>query len=180
LLKALAERIGYSEGLPVAPDPGIFSPRDFIVEVLEKRFPNPFIPDTPQRIATDTSQKIPVRFGQTIRAYMEDPVLDPKNLTGIPLAIAAWFRYLLGVDDELRPMELSSDPMLPELQRRLAGIVPGSPESRGGQLLPILSNTAIFAVDLAEAGLAEKIESYFVSMLAGAGAVRRTLEAALR
>lgn len=51
-------------------DPGILSPRAFIDEVVTQRLPNPFIPDTPQRIATDTSQKIPVRFGETLKSYM--------------------------------------------------------------------------------------------------------------
>ena len=31
--------------------------------MLTQRLPNPFMPDTPQRIATDTSQKVPIRFG---------------------------------------------------------------------------------------------------------------------
>jgi mannitol-1-phosphate/altronate dehydrogenase len=31
---------------------------------LEERFPNGNLPDTPQRIATDTSQKVGIRFGE--------------------------------------------------------------------------------------------------------------------
>ena len=38
--------------------------------------------------------------GQTIKAYMESPDLDVSELVGIPLAIAAWCRYLTGIDDE--------------------------------------------------------------------------------
>ena len=68
-LKALVEHIGYDEGMPVVVDPRILNPRAFLQEVLEQRLPNPFIPDTPQRIATDTSQKVPIRFGETIKAY---------------------------------------------------------------------------------------------------------------
>ena len=180
LLKALVERIGYVEGMPVVTDPGIFSPKDFIREVLENRFPNPFIPDTPRRIATDTSQKIPIRYGETIRSYMKSPDLDARGLIGIPLVIAGWFRYLLGLDDSLEPMELSNDPMLEELKKSLAGIEAGSPKTYNpGRLRPLLSNTALFAVDLYEAGLAEKIESLFVEMLAGENAVARTLESHL-
>ncbi|MDR1048425.1 MAG: mannitol dehydrogenase family protein [Synergistaceae bacterium] len=179
LLKALVERIGYAEGLPVAPNPGIFSPRDFLREVLEERVVNPFIRDTPQRIATDTSQKIPIRYGETIKAYMKTPGLRASDLVGIPLAIAAWFRYLLARDDKLRPMELSKDPLLEELRGGLAGIEPGRPETYSGQLRPFLRNPALFAADLFEAGLGEKIEGFFVSMLAGEDAVSRTLAAAL-
>ncbi|MDR1134514.1 MAG: mannitol dehydrogenase family protein [Synergistaceae bacterium] len=175
LLVSLVKRIGYSEGLPTVEDPKIFSPREFLREVLEERFPNPFIPDTPQRIVTDSSQKIPIRFGVTLKAYEGRPE-GCEGLVGIPLAIAAWFRYLLGVDDELNPIELSGDPMMEELKKGLEGIVAGEPCSYRGQLKTFLSNKALFAVDLAEAGLAGKVESYFVSMLKGAGAVRDTLE----
>ena len=64
LLKTLVERIGYDEGIPVVVDPEILSPMEFIHEVISQRLPNPFIPDVPQRIATDTSQKVPIRFGR--------------------------------------------------------------------------------------------------------------------
>jgi fructuronate reductase len=175
-LKSLIERIGYVEGLPVVDDPGIFKPADFLKEVLEERFPNPYIPDTPQRIATDTSQKMSIRFGETIKSYMNAPNLNVSDLTGIPLAIAAWFRYLLGVDDKLRPMTVSDDPMLQALQKGLSGVEAGRPESYGGQLEPFLADESIFAIDLHKAGLAKKVEAYFISMLQGPDAVRRTLE----
>ena len=110
-LKALVERIGYNEGIPVVVDPRIINPMDFIHEVIDKRLPNPFIPDTPQRIATDTSQKVAIRFGETIKSYIARPDLDVANLTYIPLAIAGWLRYLLGVDDQGEAMVCSSDPM---------------------------------------------------------------------
>ena len=105
------ERIGYNEGIPVVVDPRIINPMDFIHEVIDKRLPNPFIPDTPQRIATDTSQKVAIRFGETIKSYIARPDLDVANLTYIPLAIAGWLRYLLGVDDQGEAMVCSSDPM---------------------------------------------------------------------
>ena len=55
-LKKLVETIGYKEGLPVVVNPGVLDPKEFIDTVLQVRVPNPFMPDTPQRIATDTSQ----------------------------------------------------------------------------------------------------------------------------
>nr|MCR5576452.1 mannitol dehydrogenase family protein [Oscillospiraceae bacterium] len=51
-LLAMVKRIGYVEGLPVVTDPGIIRPQDFIDTVVNVRIPNPFMPDTPQRIAT--------------------------------------------------------------------------------------------------------------------------------
>ena len=70
LLKKLVERIGYVEGLPVVVSPGIIDPKTFIDEVVNERLPNVFLPDTPQRIATDTSQKLAIRFGETIKAHV--------------------------------------------------------------------------------------------------------------
>lgn len=174
-LKALVEKIGYDEGLPVVTDPGILRPLDFLREVIEQRLPNRFLPDTPQRIATDTSQKIPIRFGETIKAYLADNRLDVSGLIGIPLALAGWLRYLLGVDDTGRPMAVSPDPLLEMLQAHLRDVQVGQPESLRGQLEPILSNPSLFGVDLYKTGLAETVEHLFREMLAGPGAVRATL-----
>ncbi len=176
-LKALVEGIGYTEGLPVVVDPKILSPREFINEVVESRLPNPFIPDMPQRIATDTSQKVPIRFGETIKSYMKREDLNAADLKYVPLALAGWLRYLLAIDDEGNPFTCSSDPMLENLQAQLSAVKLGQPETASDEVLrPILSNPALFAVDLYEAGLGEKVTDYLKRMLAGPGAVRKTLE----
>lgn len=175
-LKALVEKIGYLEGMPVVTDPKIFAPEDFIHEVVEKRLPNPFIPDTPQRIATDTSQKIPVRFGETIKSYVARDDLDVSSLTFIPLAIAGWLRYLIEVDDKGEKMECSADPMLETLKAQLAGIEFGKPESAKGRISPMLTNEVLFGSDLCALGMDKKIEDMFAQMLAGPGAVRSTLK----
>lgn len=175
-LKALIEKIGYDEGMPVVVDPGIIKPMDFIHEVIDQRFPNPFMPDTPQRIASDTSQKIHIRFGETIKAYAKRPDLDVQSLTFIPLAIAGWLRYLLAVDDEGSAFSCSGDPMLAELQGKLSGVTLGNPESLDGKLDAILRNPVIFGSDLVELGISEKIEGMVREMLAGPGAVRATLK----
>lgn len=165
-LKALTERIGYDEGMPVVVHPGILDPVKFIHEVVDLRLPNPFIPDAPQRIATDTSQKIAIRYGETIKAYLRNPELDTGTLIGIPLALAGWCRYLTGVGDDGEPMAVSPDPMLEQLQALLTK----------GQLRPILSNPVLFGVDLYQAGLGERVETLFQEMLAGKGAVRAVLQ----
>ena len=43
--------------MPVVVNPGVLDPKDFIKAVLELRLPNPFMPDAPQRIATDTHKR---------------------------------------------------------------------------------------------------------------------------
>ena len=132
------------------------------------------MPDAPQRIATDTSQKVGIRFGETIKSYVSEG-RDMSNLVALPLAIAGWMRYLLAVDDEGKAMELSSDPMKDELCAKLAGIKVGDPASYKGELKEILSNEVIFGSDLTRAGLSERIEEMFVEQLKGPGAVRATL-----
>ncbi|MGZ7440070.1 mannitol dehydrogenase family protein [Paenibacillus sp. TH7-28] len=176
-LRRFVETIGYTEGLPVVVDPGILSPKGFLDEVLQERFSNPFIPDTPQRIATDTSQKVGIRFGETIKSYIRREDLDPAKLTAIPLAIAAWCRYLLGVDDEGKPFTLSPDPLLETLQGHLAGVRLGDKTSG---VRAILEDDQIFGVSLYSIGLGEKIENMFYEMSEAPGAVRRTLDKYLK
>lgn len=175
-LKRLVEIIGYEEGLPVVVDPGIISPKAFIDEVLQKRVTNPFMPDAPQRIATDTSQKLGIRFGETIKAYTKRDDLDVRNLKLIPLVLAGWCRYLMGVDDAGNHMELSADPMLETVCPHLAEVKLGQAADFHKVLEPVLSNEKIFGVNLYEAGLGSTVESYFAELVAGPGAVRVTLE----
>ena len=179
-LRTLVNRIGREEGLPVVVDPGIIRPVDFLDVVLDERFPNPNVPDTPQRIASDTSQKVGIRFGETIKAYRDRSDLDPKTLTLIPLVIAAWCRYLLASDDEWNPMVCSPDPMLEELSASLKEITLGKDADIHSALLPILSNKKLFGVDLYEVELGEKVESFFKKMIAEKKAVRKVLHNTLK
>ncbi len=174
-LVKLVNGIGPGEGMKVVCDPGILSPDDFVKEVIEQRLPNRFIPDTPQRIACDTSQKVGIRYGETIKSYVEK-YGSADSLRYIPIAIAGWMRYLIGVDDEGNAMELSPDPMVPELTERLSGVALGDPDSLGDKLKPILSNANIFGSDLYAAGIGERIEQLVREELAGPGAVRATLK----
>ena len=133
-----------------------------------ERPPNPFLMDTPQRIATDTSQKVGIRFGETIKAYVRRDG-GAKGLTAVPLAIAGWLRYLLAVDDAGQPFELSPDPMAERLHLQLSN-------ASSKELRSLLSNANLFGIDLYQAGLGERIEKMFLELSAGPSAVRRTLE----
>ena len=174
-LSRLANQVGYAEGLPVVEDPGILSPKAFIDEVIHERFPNAYLGDTSQRICTDISQGVAFRFGETIKAYVAKEG-SAARLTGIPLAIAGWLRYLLAVDDAGNAYPLAPDPMAAELTEQLGSIRLGEPDSCDGQLRPILANENIWGVDLYVAGLGAKIEAIFREELAGPGAVRATLK----
>lgn len=177
-LVKLVERLGYVEGLPVVVHPGIMEPKDFLDTVIKVRIPNPFMPDTPQRIATDTSQKLSIRFGETIKAYQKEG-LAVQSLKVIPLVQAAWCRYLLGVNDEGEEFTVSPDPYYEELSKILEGVELGKALPLTFQISDILSRKDIFGVDLHEVGLAETVEEYFVKMIQGKGAVRKTLREVL-
>ncbi len=175
-LKKLVEVIGYVEGLPVVVNPGILDPKEFIDTVLNVRVPNPFMPDTPQRIATDTSQKLAIRFGETIKAYVASDELNVSELKLIPLVFAEWIRYLMGINDNGEKFELSPDPLLNTVCPVVADIKLGDDIDVSEVIKPILENKTIFGVDLYEIGMADKVCGYFNEMITGVGAVRATLK----
>lgn len=170
----MAKRVIYDEGMPVVPDPGILSPKDFADEVFE-RFSNLYLGDTNLRLATDASQGLAVRFGETIKAYAAKDGTAAK-LTAIPLGIAGFFRYMLGVDDTGKAYALAPDPLAAEIHSALGSVVLGKTETYTHQLQPYLSNENIFSVDLYTVGLGNKIEGMFVEMIAGVGAALKTIE----
>jgi fructuronate reductase len=175
-LRKLVETIGYQEGLPVVVNPGVLDPKEFIDTVLNTRIPNPFMPDTPQRIATDTSQKLAIRFGETIKAYAASEALQVQDLKMIPLVFAGWLRYLMAVDDQGNAFELSPDPLLDTVCPVVANIQLGEATDVEETLRPILENKAIFGVNLYEVGLADRVCNYFSEMITGVGAIRETLK----
>lgn len=170
----MARMIAYDEGLPVVPNPGILSPQAFVDELFHDRFPNEYLGDTNMRLSVDVSQMVGIRFGETIKAYVKK-FGDASRLTAIPLGIAGWLRYMLGVDDEGNTYELAPDPMNEEIQEQFKDIVVGKPETFTNQLKSILSNERLFFTDLYKDGVGEKIETMFREMLAGPGAVKATI-----
>lgn len=178
-IAALIRRVGYTEGMPVVTDPGILSPKAFIDTVVEVRLPNPFMPDTPQRIATDTSQKLSVRFGETLKAYLADDRLHVASLRAIPLVFAGWIRYALGIDDDGNAFERSPDPRFAELDPIFASLTFGRDDFDAEQLRPLYTDRMLFGVDLYEAGLDGQVTAYLRAMLRGKGAVRQTLHEAV-
>lgn len=172
-----AKKMSYGEAIPMAQDPGVLDPWEYLHEALSERLPNPYLTDQPSRIATDTSHKLSPRFGDTILAYYDSPL--PKHrasrLRYIPFVLASWIRYLIGVDDNGKPMELAPDPRLESLRQQLEGIELGMSVPMR-KIEPIISDKFIFGVNLAEVGLDDTVLFYFNEMLKGPGAVRVMLK----
>ncbi|MBQ7655819.1 MAG: mannitol dehydrogenase family protein, partial [Clostridia bacterium] len=84
------------------------------------------------------------------------------------------------VDDEGNAFELSSDPLLDTLRPMVADIHLGdsfTPAALKEKLNALLSNAAIFGVDLIEAGLADAVCENLSKLISGKGAVRQALKA---
>ncbi len=174
-LTALIKKMAYEESMKVVVNPGIIAPESFLDAVLTKRLPNPFMPDAPQRIATDTSQKLPIRFGETLKAYREKG-LSTEKLRMIPLVLAGYARYLMGVDDKGEKFTPSPDPRLTELMDYFKNVSLGQKECPKEALKKLYSDCNIFAVDLYETELGHAIEGMFMELISGPGAIRTTLK----
>jgi fructuronate reductase len=122
----------------------------------------------------DTSQKLAIRFGETLKKYVERG-LDKENLVLIPLVLAGYARYLKGINDAGEAFAPSPDPMLAELQQIVASLEVREGEQDFNCLKNLYSRADVFGVDLYEIGLGEKIEGMVAELYAGPGAVRRTL-----
>ena len=173
-IRSFIQKIGYIEAMPVVTDPGVLNPYEFIGAVLNRRLPNPFMPDAPQRIAMDTSQKLGIRFGETLKKYIERG-LDKSNLVLIPLALAGYARYLKGINDAGETFAPSPDPLLSELQAIVAPLEVREGAQDFSCLKELYSRADVFGLDLYEAGLGQQIEGMVEELYAGVGAVRRTL-----
>lgn len=173
-IRGLITKLGHIEAMPVVVDPGVLKPGDFIDAVLNRRLPNPFMPDAPQRIATDTSQKLPIRFGETIKAYQAKG-LNMDDLVLLPLVLAGYARYIRGIDDQGKEFEPSPDPLLEELRAIVAPLEVKEGEQDFSCLKELFGRKDVFGVDLYAAGLGRRIEGMAAELFAGPGAVRRTL-----
>ena len=172
-LRDFVTTMAYEEGMPVVIDPGVIEPKAFLEEVLTQRFPNPFIPDTPQRIATDTSQKLPIRFGVDIGLHLERGTAG--QLQRMPLVLAGWLRYLKAVDDQGQPFTCSPDPLLEKVQP-IAQAIPFGTQATQEDFGSLLEDASIWGVDLKAAGLSALVVEDFNRLNQGPGAVRTTLE----
>ena len=67
--------------------------KDYCSKLLE-RYQNPSIEHKTWQIAMDGSQKLPQRILETV----SDLLKHQKNFQGLALAIAAWIKYVTGID----------------------------------------------------------------------------------
>jgi mannitol 2-dehydrogenase len=81
---------------------------------LIERFSNPAISDQVQRLAEDGSAKIPNSILPCIRHQLD----KGGSIEYAALALAGWFRYLSGVDEEAQAIDIK-DPMADKLRAKM-------------------------------------------------------------
>jgi len=106
---------------------------------LIERFRNPALKHRTWQIAMDGSQKLPQRLLGTVR----DRLGDDAGIARLSLGVAAWMRYVTGIDEKGAPIDVR-DPMAARL-REIADRAGGSPEKLAGDLFAVRE---IFGDDL--------------------------------
>lgn len=106
---------------------------------LLARFANPALNHRTWQIAMDGSQKLPQRLLGTIR----DRLATGQSVTRLALGVAAWMRYVTGVDEKGQPIEVK-DP----LAGRLRGIADGTGRDPAKLVGGLLAVREVFGDDL--------------------------------
>ncbi|CAI0835572.1 mannitol dehydrogenase family protein [Serratia grimesii] len=82
---------------------------------LIERYSNPALQHRTWQIAIDGTQKLPQRMLDSVRWHLQ----HGSNYAGLALGVAAWMRYVGGVDDAGQPIDIR-DPLLVTLQQVVA------------------------------------------------------------
>lgn len=108
---------------------------------LLARFANPALKHRTWQIAMDGTQKLPQRLLGTIRDRLKAAQPFPR----LALGVAAWMRYVTGIDEAGQPIEVK-DPLATRL-REIADGAGGDPAKLADGLLAV---TEVFGTDLAQ------------------------------
>lgn len=111
-------------------------------EALFERYRNPAIRHRTWQIAMDGSQKLP----QRILAAIGENLQSGREVAGLTLVVAAWLRYVGGVDEQGRAIDVQ-DPLAARLQE-LSDRAKGAAD----KVAALLGVEAVFAPALAQDG----------------------------
>lgn len=163
LMRALMEEVTPTLALPAAVDLPAYK------AALVERFGNPALPHRTQQIAMDGSQKLPQRLLDTVR----DNLAAGRPIACAALAVAAWMRYVSGVDEAGREIRVS-DPLAADFAR-VAAAHRGDAEALARGLLGL---PAVFGGDLpADPRFVGPVSAWLAALFAD-GAARTVARAA--
>src|SRR5271165_5999021 len=148
------------EIIPSVPSPPGTDLQGYAADLLT-RFANPAIRHRTWQIAMDGSQKLPQRLLSTMRERLAQGLPFPR----LALAVAAWVRYVGGIDEAGRTIDVR-DPLAATLQATLAAAGP-DPAAR---IAAVLGMQAVFGADLRRAApfVAAITEAYAMLLAKGA------------
>ena len=158
---AYLQRLWNEEIIPTLAEPQGMALGAYAGQLLE-RFANPAIRHRTWQIAMDGSQKLPQRLLGTVR----DNLTAGRSVTLLATAVAAWLRYVEGVDEHGAPIDVR-DPLLPLIRERMN-------TAGGANIEAALSIDAIFGNDLRQrAVFTDAVKSAHASIVTKG--VRQTL-----
>lgn len=166
-LASLIEDLMTLEASPTLPSLQGFDVGAYCTSLLQ-RFRNPALKHRTWQIAMDGSQKLPQRLLGTVR----DRLAAGAPVDRLALGVAAWMRYVTGVDEKGAPIDVR-DPLAPRLRAladdagrdapRLAQALLGVREIFGADLPehPVFREAVIAALaSLFERGAAQTLRSF--------------------
>lgn len=153
--------------------PSKMDPRTFAKDTI-MRLNNPNIPDDSMRIAFNASTKMRPRFMDTYYAARAKGMSE-EQLDVVLLPVAGFLRYTLGVDDAGQAYNLENDPIRDKLVEVGQKAKLGDPASVSA-LAELIADANVMGENLYAYGQAgQRLERFAAKMLAGTGAVRKTL-----
>ena len=139
-MAAFVEQLWQTEIAPTLTPPDGVSLCDY-AQALATRYANPQIRHLTWQIAMDGSQKLP----QRILGTLNDAMAAGRPCPGLILAVAAWMRYVGGIDENGHVIDVR-DP----LAARLKALSDGG-QTPADKVSALLSVREVFSADQAEA-----------------------------
>ncbi|AJQ96045.1 mannitol dehydrogenase family protein [Gynuella sunshinyii] len=123
---------------------------------LIERFSNPSLKHRTWQIAMDGSQKIPQRFGGSLRYHLN----QGSDFSLLALGIAGWIKYVGGQDDQGRAIDVK-DPRAQELQQIIT-----SHQDAADIVKHLLAIESIFAADIGQhPEVLTRVTAYYQQLL---------------
>jgi len=158
--------------------PKKMNPTDFARDTI-RRLENANIPDDPMRIAFNGSTKMQPRLMDTYFAGVRKGI-SRSELDLVLLGVAGFLRYTVGIDDEGKSYALEGDPIKDALVACGQRAAIGDPASALA-FRDLISRSDVMGKDLyGEGSSGNRMQEMVGEMLAGPGAVRKTLQEYLR
>lgn len=147
--RTFAKHVWTNEIIPsIKPPPGVDLHR--YAEDLLVRYENPSIRHRTWQIAMDGSQKLPQRFLGTLA----DNAAAGRPSDGLYLAVAAWMRYVGGLDEQGQPIDVR-DPLAERLHD-----LSNSAETPREAAYTLLSVEEVFGAEMSEKTKQSIVASY--------------------